>query len=100
MGYQVVAVADGERALAAVDRDGVPDLVLTDVVMPGMSGPELVEQIRAQGTVEVIFISGHPAEVAARYGLDPEATRLVKKQIAITALAHEIRRVLDETRTG
>lgn len=100
LGYEVVAVADGERALAAADRGGVPDLVLTDVVMPGISGPELVDRLRAHGSVEAIFISGHPAEVAARYGLDPDTTRLVKKQIAFTALAREIRKLLDGSQEG
>jgi signal transduction histidine kinase len=100
LGYRVAAVGDGESALAAVDADGLPDLVLCDVVMPGMSGPELVEKIRERGAVEVIFVSGHPAEVAARYGLDPETAHLVKKQIAVTALAHEIRKVLDGSAGG
>ncbi len=100
LGYEVVVAADGEGALASIEHDGLPDLVLTDVVMPGMSGPELVDRIHSRADVETIFLSGHPADVAERYGLDPRTTCLVGKQIAVTALAREIRRVLDGNREG
>lgn len=60
-GYLVVAAESGSAALEHVARGWSPDLVLTDVVMPGMSGPELAARInRICPRVPVRFMSGHP----------------------------------------
>ena len=49
LGYRVATAANGPEALAALEEmDGGIDLVICDVVMPGMSGPELVERLRAR----------------------------------------------------
>ena len=68
-GYRVLAAGSGPEALVAVGRQR-PDIVLVDVVVPGMSGPELVEELAARGSdVPIIFVSGYGSdELASRAG--------------------------------
>ena len=62
-GYEVVEAHDGEQALAAIDVGPAFDLVVTDVVMPGMSGTELADRIRERRpNVAVVLVSGYTAE--------------------------------------
>jgi CheY-like chemotaxis protein len=70
-GYQVTTVADGRAALDAA-RSGQPDLVLTDVMMPGLDGLGLVSALRADprtGLIPVVFLSARAGEEAAAAGL-------------------------------
>jgi CheY-like chemotaxis protein len=60
-GYAVVLAPDGARALAALEVGSLPDIVLVDLVMPGMDGRELVTRIRADGRwagVRLVLTSG------------------------------------------
>jgi CheY-like chemotaxis protein len=68
-GYRVLAASSGPEALVAVGRQR-PDIVLVDMVLPGMSGPELVEELAARGSdVPIIFVSGYGSdELASRAG--------------------------------
>jgi DNA-binding response OmpR family regulator len=73
--YEVTAVSDGEEALAAIDGR-VPDLVLTDVMMPFLDGFELLERLRADPrtqTVPVIIISARAGEESRIEGLEHRA---------------------------
>jgi two-component system, cell cycle sensor histidine kinase and response regulator CckA len=94
-GYRVLVAADGREALATVTaHDGPLHLLLTDVVMPGISGVELareVEQLRPG--VAVIFMSGHTADAIGRYGMP--ATVLLLKPFTPEALGVRVREVLD-----
>jgi PAS domain S-box-containing protein len=71
-GYEVEAVEDGEAALAALQRGPLPDLVLTDVMMPGLDGFALLRQLRADPAMEgilVILLSARAGEEARVEGL-------------------------------
>ena len=70
-GYAVSVVADGDEALAAIEGDG-PGLVLTDVQMPGISGPALAEGVRrgCRGPVRVMAMSGSQPPAARLAGYD------------------------------
>ena len=73
-GYRVLEAPDGHHALDTWDEHGSEiDLLLTDVVMPGMSGKELAEQIG----IEPVFMSGYTDDVVLRHGV--EGLRLVQK---------------------
>jgi two-component system, cell cycle sensor histidine kinase and response regulator CckA len=62
-GYDVRTARDGDAALAAAAADA-PDLLLTDVVMPGLSGAELAQRMRARlPELRVVYMSGHPFEL-------------------------------------
>lgn len=98
-GY-VVLVAEGpERALALAREAGDDiDLVVSDVVMPGGTGPELVRQLRTERPgLRAIFISGYADTVLSREGLPPDAQFLQKPFPAIDLLI-KVRQVL-ATRT-
>jgi CheY-like chemotaxis protein len=68
-GYQVTTVADGRQALARLD-EAAPDLLVTDFMMPGMNGAQLVNTIREMPRYEalpVLLISGAPETALRRY---------------------------------
>ncbi len=95
LGYRVAIAADGEQALAIFAADPVLDLVLTDVVMPGLSGTELVDRLRREHDVKAIFMSGYAENVTSRHGLEAGDVHFIKKQFSATSLARTIREVLD-----
>jgi CheY-like chemotaxis protein len=95
-GYRVLQAADGEAALrVSAEHDGPIDLLLSDVVMPGLSGPELVAQL-APGPrrMKVLCMSGYLDDRAARHGLVPDLP-FIHKPITPASLAQRVREVLD-----
>ena len=95
-GYRVVEAAGGEAALEAADRVGSVDLILTDVVLPRISGPRLAETLleRLPGT-RVLFMSSYVEDALLREGLlDPDVLFL-EKPFTIDELARKVREALD-----
>ncbi len=77
-GYRVIGYATPADALSSFDTP--IDLLLTDVVMPGMSGKDLTDRLRAaQPGLRVLFMSGYTDNVMDRYGLDAAGDMLVHK---------------------
>ncbi len=98
-GYRVIAANCGEAALREVAALGRPiDLLLTDMVMPGMTGPELAQQLRAQQPgLRVLFTSGYSADAVVRqFGLTENSFAFIAKPYGLADLTREVRRVLDE----
>jgi len=97
-GYRVVATSDPREAIVlAADRAAPIDLLLTDVVMPGMSGPELAERVRAvAGSTPTLFTSGYTADTVHRRGRLPVGSAFVEKPFDADELVREVRRLLDE----
>lgn len=95
LGYLVTARSTGEDAWAAfTDDQNAFELMITDVVMPGISGRDLVEKIRAEGsTVPVIFMSGYTADVMQNHGLIDEHINLLQKPFSADVLGNKIREV-------
>ena len=92
LGYRVQAFGTGEEALATVlALSRPPELVLTDVIMPGLGGPALAEQLRVVSpTTRVLFMSGYDAPPA----VGPEEA-LLNKPFTPRSLARKVRDVLD-----
>jgi CheY-like chemotaxis protein/anti-sigma regulatory factor (Ser/Thr protein kinase) len=89
---------DGEAALAAMERD-LPDLVLTDLQMPGMNGLELVEAIRrSYAGVPVVLMTAHGSEEVAAAALRRGAASYVPKRDLANDLVETTERVLAVTR--
>ena len=89
-GYTVLEAPDGPRAIHTWDEHpGQIDLLLTDVVMPGMSGKELAERLG----IEPVFMSGYTDDVISRHGMD--GVRLVQKPFDAHTLLGAIRSALD-----
>ncbi len=86
-GYQTISAADGATALALIESDGVPDLVLSDLQMPGMSGVVLLREIRRRWpSVRVLLMSGNATE--ALEGSEPvvDVGQLLEKPFTPTAM--------------
>ena len=95
-GYVVINAASGEEALRVADAfEGTIHLLLSDVVMPGMKGPELAARLRAaRPSIRVILMSGYAADVVTPDDL--KAAMLLSKPFSSGVLAKAVRRVLDE----
>jgi len=92
-GYLVDSVASGAEGLAAV-RDGTPDLILLDLLLPGMSGIDVANQLRASHPrLPILFVSGH-AEPDLLNAAVP-GVRLLRKPFQSQELYAEVRRCLD-----
>jgi PAS domain S-box-containing protein len=88
-GYRVLEAADGARALATWDQHSAEiDLLLTDVVMPGMSGKDLADRLG----IEPVFMSGYTDDVMLRHGM--EGLRLVQKPFDAQTLLGAVRSAL------
>jgi PAS domain S-box-containing protein len=99
-GYTVLESQDVEDALRIAERqDGTIHLLLTDVVMPHMSGRVLAEGVkRFRPDVTVLYMSGYTDNAIVHHGvLDPE-TALLQKPFTPAALARKVREVLDQSR--
>jgi len=97
-GYRLFAAADGEQALAAAGSlEGPLHLILTDVVMPGISGPELVDRLRPlHPGARILYMSGYTDEVIVQHGVLEPGVTLLNKPLNIHSLLVSVRRALDE----
>jgi len=98
LGYQVMQVSDAEEALNLVQNNRVKiDLLLTDVIMPGMSGRELAEAFRRYDPgIKVLLQSGHTDDIAVRQGILNAEVAFLQKPFSIDALAKKIRYLFDQ----
>ena len=95
-GYQVLRGSHGQEALSLAERHPEPiDLLLTDVIMPGMTGQELAQRMKPlRPAMKVLYMSGYSGNVIARRGvLDPGVAYLAKP-FTESALAAKVREVL------
>jgi two-component system, cell cycle sensor histidine kinase and response regulator CckA len=101
-GYQVYAAPCGAEALELFDQlPGRPDLVVTDVVMPGMGGRELAERLRdRQPDLPVLFMSGYTTDDVLRQGIQAEAVHFLQKPFTPDSLARKVRDVLLKSADG
>ncbi len=101
-GYDVLVAEDGDDALHILDQHkGTLDLMLTDVVMPGMNGKELFSRvIERYKHLKVIYMSGYTANVIAHRGILDEGTDFIQKPFSTQDLAAKVREVLDRDRAA
>jgi PAS domain S-box-containing protein len=96
-GYTILAAASGTEALAiaAAHRDPI-DMIATDVVMPGMSGTELVGTLRAgHPEAAVLYMSGYTDDAVVRHGIVEPGMAFLQKPFSAGTLARKVRDVLD-----
>jgi two-component system cell cycle sensor histidine kinase/response regulator CckA len=96
LGYRVIVAANGSEALAVVEKEGLmPDLLITDVVMPGMSGRELAEHLnRRQPGLKVLFTSGYTDNAIVHHGVLDSQTPFLQKPFSTGDLAARISELL------
>ncbi len=95
-GHSVTPCADGLSALAAYDKDGTRyDLLLTDIVMPGMDGMELSARLKQnQPSLKVMYITGFAAMALEENGTDETKTPVMSKPFPLAALVHQVEAIL------
>ena len=94
-GYRVSAVATGTEALARVAAGALPEILVTDVLLPGLSGPEVAARLkRIRPGVAVVFVSGYSATALAERDLVAADSAFLQKPFSTDELLHAVEEVL------
>ena len=97
-GYTVLAAENGQEALelSRLYKENI-DLLLTDVIMPGMNGQELADILsKKRPDIKVVFMSGYTDDVIAHHGIADKDIHFIQKPITLSSLAKKLREVLDK----
>ena len=96
-GYTVIEAGSGAEALGkAASLDGPIHLLVTDVVMPEMSGHELARRLAlARPDARILYMSGYTDDAVMRHGIQQDATHFIQKPFALEQLSRKVREVLD-----
>lgn len=97
-GYTTIGAERGDEALRLCEEQGVAaDLLLTDVVMPGIAGPELAKKAKARlPGIKVVYMSGHTTNIFVNHGLVANDATLLNKPFTLEELLTIVRQTLDE----
>jgi PAS domain S-box-containing protein len=97
--YNVIVPRNANDAVGLIDAatsENHPQLLLTDVIMPGMNGVELQQKISARvPTIRVLFMSGYTDDVIARHKLIEKGANFLQKPFAVRDLLRKVRTILD-----
>ena len=98
LGYEVLTAAAPDDAVRLAEgRSGGIDLLMTDVVMPGMNGRELALKLeRRHPKLRCLFMSGYTADVMARHGILEQGLHIIQKPFSKSALAAKVREVMGD----
>jgi PAS domain S-box-containing protein len=101
-GYDILTAESGEACLALLDeREGPVDLLLTDIVLPGMNGRELAEAVTTRHpSVKTLFMSGYTDDVISHHGVLDEGVAFLQKPFSVRELAARVRQTLDRPAPG
>jgi CheY-like chemotaxis protein len=95
-GYTVLLAANADEALRVFEQNASIDLILTDVVMPGASGPELTRQlVKQRPAVKVLYMSGYTDERIVQHGVLEPGIAFLHKPFTFDTLGQKVREVLD-----
>jgi two-component system cell cycle sensor histidine kinase/response regulator CckA len=94
-GYTVLEAGNGREAIEAFDRHGHVDLVVSDVVMPGMDGPTLLKELRGRNPeIKIIFVSGYAEEAFSKNLPSEEQYTFLAKPFTLKQLVAEVKKTL------
>ncbi len=96
-GYTVIAAESPTRALELCESPDIRfDLLITDVIMPEMSGPELRDMIEAKRPhTKALFISGYTSDIIAHRGVIDKGVQLLQKPFSLSDLTQKVRQIID-----
>jgi CheY-like chemotaxis protein len=97
-GYNVLEAGHGGEALRVSEQFAGPlHLLITDVVMPEMSGGELAARLKQlRPDLKVLFLSGYTEDAVVRHGVSEAESAFLQKPFSLPVLAHKVREVLDQ----
>ena len=97
-GYTMLEAANGFEALKLLEQRKAPvALIVTDMVMPEMSGRELIETVREKGNApKVLFMSGYTNDSVLRAGVESASVNFLHKPFTLDSLSRRVREVLDQ----
>ena len=96
LGYTVLVAGNADRAIQLFEENPSIDLLLTDVVMPGVSGPELTRLlVERRPSLKVIYMSGYTDEAIVHHGVLDPGIDFLHKPFTSEELGRKIRDVLD-----
>ena len=98
-GYSVLQANNGQEGfrMAHVNKNGPIDLVITDVVMPKISGKVMAEWLKAAyPNLKILFTSGYPNDVIAQYGMLEPGSAFLQKPFTLAELSSKVRELLDK----
>ena len=100
LGYRVITAATGQEAIRlCTNHDEKIDILLTDVIMPGINGKEVANKItEVSPTTRVVFMSGYPNEVISYQKVLEQGTNFISKPIVPSQLSIRIREILDKNK--
>ena len=100
LGYTVLVAKNSDHCIRLLTEQRLPvDLLLTDVVMPGMNGRELFEALRRiDPDLKVLFMSGYTGNVIVNHGVLDHDINFLQKPFSVQALAQKVRKALDGAR--
>jgi len=100
--YKVLEASNGDDALNIIaSYDGAIDLLLTDVVMPGMNGKALYAKVAEKyQDLKVLYMSGYTDDIIAHRGVLSPGIQLIQKPFSVNGLASKVREVLDNNGTA
>ena len=101
-GYRVLEACQGKEAIEVCQKhQGIIHLMVTDVIMPQMSGRELAERMSSvRPEMKVLFMSGYPDNAIVHHGVLDAGTAFLQKPFTLTALENKIREVLEPNAGG
>jgi len=96
MGYTALLAQDGHQAIRICTQfSGTIDLLLTDVMMPKMKGPEVMRRVKhIRPDIGVLFMSGYTNDVTLRHGISNADVSFIQKPFSSTELTHKLREAL------
>ncbi len=99
-GYQVLEAGDGEEAMQVFEQHAGPvDLLLTDVLLPGKSGPELAGQVREkQPGMKILYVSGYSKRAVVDQEVSRKGAEFLRKPFSLDELVVKVRKVLEAGR--
>ncbi len=97
LGYEVIEAASGDPAIAlAESHRGAIDLLISDIIMPGMNGRDLSDRLKAKRPgIRVLFVSGYPADIISGQSVLEKGVSFLPKPFSAAGLASKVREALD-----
>ena len=99
-GYSVSTATDGLKALESLETES-PNLILADVIMPQMSGPQMIREMNARGIhIPVVLLSGYTDDRLRAHGFDATNVLLIRKPFTASVLLNQVAKTLEMKQQG